>query len=327
MIGLTITFVVLLVLGLAGYWDFQRFMRQRRAVAETFLSAPTRFGDVQYLDIGAKEHPAILFSTGGGAGIDLVHMLDWLVEKGFRVIAVNRPGYYDLPIEVADSIEEHAAIYKAVVDYLDIDEVHVFGVSMGALSALYYAQNYRVRSMVLWCPLTGQYQPNQAALDSAFGKLFLSPSFQDVISWLLRRTADWAPSLLLHSLIQAEAELDKPAIKRIVQSILDDGPTQRRAFQFLHSLGPMSQIYPGMMDELEKSAQPQPFDWSAIDMPVQAFASKIDKDVSQDHFVRLEEALVNGRCSYVDVAGHFVWWGPEGAHVEAETLAFFKQHR
>ncbi len=317
--------IVPLAIGLAGAVDYRRFMQQRKAVFDSFLEADTKYGKVKYVDIGPKDGPVILFSTGGGAGIDLVEMFDWLVNAGYRIIAVNRPGYYDLPIDVVDSIAGHAAIYHEVITYLGISEVNVFGVSMGGLSSLYYAQSYPTKSMVLWSPLTGQYLPKKEALESPFAKLFLSPKMQDSISWLMRRTFDLLPGLMLTSLLQAEAEMEKGEIKEVVGAILNDPSEKRRTTQIVHSLAPMSQIYPGMMDELEKTGKEHLFDWSKIDMPVLAYASPIDKDVSQDHFDRLSNNLVNGECRFVRAGGHFVWWGTEGKEVQAETLKFFDQ--
>ncbi|MEM6844923.1 MAG: alpha/beta hydrolase [Bacteroidota bacterium] len=321
-LSIIISIVIIVAIALI---DFKRFLLQRQKVARQFLVASTRFGPVEYLDLGSKDDPVILFSTGGGAGIDLIGMFDWLVNAGYRIIAVNRPGYYDLPVDVVDSIKGHAAIYHEVIAYLGIEEVNVFGVSMGGLSSLYYAQSYPTKLMVLWSPLTGEYHPKKEALESPFAKLFLSPNLQDSISWLMRRTFDLFPGLMLSSLLQAEAEISKREIKKVVGKILNDPLEKRRATQFVHSLAPMSQIYPGMMDELEKAGQAHPFDWSKIDMPVLAYASPVDKDVSQDHFDRLNTNLVNGEVRFVRAGGHFVWWGAEGKEVQAETLKFFNR--
>lgn len=72
-----------------------------------FKSAKTVFGKVNYIDIGPAEGEVILFSSGGGAGLDLVYAFDWLVQEGFRLISINRPGYFDLEVDVVDSIEGH----------------------------------------------------------------------------------------------------------------------------------------------------------------------------------------------------------------------------
>ena len=313
----------LLGFGLLFVWDYHRFKQQRRAVEAQFLTIHTIYGPVQYLDYGPKNGPVVLFSTGGGAGIDLVYMLDNWAAAGYRLLAINRPGYYNLPLEAADSIEDHAAIYHAVVEALGIDRVYVFGVSMGGLSALYYAQNYPTEAVLLWSPLTGPYHPHQEAMDTPLGRLILSDKAKDLVSWSMTRFSEWFPKASVRALLQAEAAMAPKDQQQMAQWVVQDPTEKRRFLQFIHALAPMSRLYPGMMDEVEKSARPQCFDWSKLTMPILAYASPIDKDVSRDHFDRLNAQLVNGECRFVRAAGHFVWWGEDGRRVQAESLAFF----
>lgn len=322
-----ILILLVVALGLAmAILDYRRFIKRRKEVFSTFLQVETRYGKVNYLDIGPKEGPVILFSTGGGAGIDLVNMLDWLTDAGYRIIAVNRPGYYGMPVDTVDSIEGHADIYHEVIKSLGIKEVSVFGVSIGGLSSLYYAQNYPVRSMVLWCPVTGEYHPNQEAVNSPLGKLVMSDKSKDIISWLMTRSVDLFPKVTAASFLKTEAHLDKRERNALAEWVVNDKDEKRRLGLFVHSLAPMSQLYPGMMDEVEKSSSGHTFDWSKIDMPVLAFASTLDKDVSREHFDRLNENLVNGECRFVKAGGHFAWWGEEGKAVVEGSLEFFDQY-
>ena len=306
-----------------GIVDYRRFMARRKKVFDTFLVAETKYGEIKYVDIGSKDNPVVLFSTGGGAGIDLVNMLDWLVDRGYRVIAVNRPGYYNMPINTVDSIEGHADIYHEVIKSLGIGEVNVFGVSMGGLSSLYYAQKYPVRSMLLWCAITGKYQPNQEALDSPLGKLVMSDKAKNIISWFMTRSVDLFPKATAANFLKTEANLTKNERNKLAQWVVTDNDEKRRLVQFVHALAPMSQLYPGMMDELEKASSEHTFDWSKINMPVLAYASTVDKDVSPVHPDRLEKHLVNGECRFVKAGGHFTWWGEEGRSVVEGSLQFF----
>ena len=116
----------------------------------------TRYGRVQYMDIGPENGDVILFSTGGGTSFKMALAFEWLCNEGYRIISVNRPGYHDLPLSVVSSMEEHADIYHEVIKSLGMEEkINVFGVSMGGLSALYYASKYPTRSLVLWSSITG----------------------------------------------------------------------------------------------------------------------------------------------------------------------------
>ena len=76
--------------------------------------AKTRYGNVRYVDMGSADGEVILFSTGGGAGYNSVRAFDWLAKEGLRLISVNRPGYFDLPVDVVDNFVDHPDV---VPDY------------------------------------------------------------------------------------------------------------------------------------------------------------------------------------------------------------------
>ncbi len=321
---LILVFLILILALMVGVGDYYYFRAQRKRVLSSFAETDTRYGKVKYLDLGPQEGPVILFSTGGGAGIDIAAAFDWLMERGYRIIAVNRPGYYDMPVDVVDSIEGHAKIYHEVVKSLGIKELNVFGVSMGGLSALYYTQNYAVtvRSMVLWSPVTGEYRPNQEAVNSHLGKLVMSDKAKDIISWLMVRAVYLFPKSIIISFLKTEANLSKRERNTLATWIVNHKAEKKRVRQFVCALAPMSKLYTGMMDEVEKASAPHTFNWGKIDMPVRAFASHVDKDVSRDHFDRLNTHLVNGTCTFVKAGGHFCWWGEDGREVVRESLRF-----
>ncbi|KGX90257.1 hypothetical protein N781_08215 [Pontibacillus halophilus JSM 076056 = DSM 19796] len=306
--------------------DYGRFLASRKRVIASLPTIHTSYGEVSYIDIGPREGPVILFSTGGGAGIDYAYSFDWLLKEGFRIVAVNRPGYYGLPVDVAASIKEHADLYNEVVQTLGIEEVHVFGVSMGGLSALYYAERYPVKSMVLWSAVTGDYHPNEEALHSPLGKLMMTDKGKNLLSWAMVRSAQLFPKATVRQFVQAEADMSKQKTNEIAGAVTRDPAERRRLIQFVQSLTPMSALYDGMMDELEKSASPAPINWEALTMPVFAVHSTIDRDVGIEHFERVQQHVTHGEFLSVKAGGHFVWWGEEGKEVIQRTVKFLKEN-
>ena len=318
--------LIFIAIFLIGLIDYRCFNNQRKKIYSNFSTADTIYDQVKYIDLGSKDAPVILFSTGGGAGIDSAMTFDWLIDAGYRIIAVNRPGYYNMPVDIVDSIEGHAKIYYEVVKKLGIKEVNIFGLSMGGLSSLYYAQMYPVNSMVLWSPITGEYHPNKEAIKSPLGKLVMSDKAKNIISWMMARFADYFPKAMAASFLSTEADLSKKEINEIAKWVVQNPNEKRRMIQFVHSLTPMNQLFIGMMDEVEKASTNHTFNWEAIDMPVLAYGSIVDKDISRDHFDRLNNYLVNGELRFVKAGGHFCWWGDEGEIVQKETLKFFNTY-
>ena len=291
---------------------------------DDYCVAETRFGSIQYVEIGPRDGAVILFSTGGGAGYSSVRAFRWLAERGYRVIAINRPGYFDLPVDVVDTIEGHADIYHEVIETLGVTgAINVFGVSMGGLSALYYAEKYRTKASVLWSAVTGPYVVNQEAARFPLGKLVLSDSGKKVVSWLLLASAKFFPEFTIQEFLKTEADLNSERRKAIAKQVVSDPNSKEEFMIFVKSMTPMGSLYAGMMDEVDKATMLDNTDWTGISCPTLAVHSPIDIDVTVDHARRLEESIPNIQIEYIEAAGHFVWWGEDGKRVKHLTLRFF----
>ncbi len=286
--------------------------------------ASTRYGNIRYVDIGCANGEVILFSTGGGAGYKSVRAFDWLADEGLRLVSVNRPGYFDLPVDVVDGFEGHADIYNAVLTKLGIERVHVFGVSMGGLSALYYAKKYPVKSMVLWSAVTGPYVVNEEAANSMLGKLVLSVRGKKIVSWMLRTSARLFPKTTIKTFLKTEADLKRKEIKQIAKHTVQHPDRWREFLIFVESMTPMDQLYNGMIDEVKKATRLIETNWTTLACPVLAVHSTVDTDVTIDHAERLEQEVPDITMMYVRAGGHFVWWGEEGDDVRQASLHFFR---
>lgn len=306
--------------------NYTAFIKRRKRVQSDFSRIKTSFGEIDYLDLGDKSHPVILFSGGGGAGIDLVYAFDWLLENDYRVIAINRPGYYGLRIRDEDSIKQHAELYHEVIKALDIKEVAVFGLSMGGLSALYCAEAFPVTSLVLWSAVSGPYQPNKEAADSVASKLMMTENGKDILSWLLFKTAHEYPEILMKELLKTEAHMLNDEIKDMIQYMKNSKSASRQFKKFVESLTPMSALYLGMLNELSKAAEPDQLNWLRINCPVLAVHSLIDKDVDYTHLLRIKDKLPESEIMTVKAGGHFVWWGEEGEEVIERTDQFLRNN-
>ncbi len=286
----------------------------------------TGYGNVRYTEIGPSTGDPLLFSTGGGAGFNSVFAFRWLANSGYRVISINRPGYFDLPVNATDTIEAHADIYHEVILALGITgKINVFGISMGGLSALYYAQKYPTKALILWSAVTGPYVVNQQSANSLLGKLVLSRSGKKVISWMLLASAKYFPETTIQAFLKTEAALDSRQRKQIATQVVADPASKEEFMIFVRSMTPMDALYPGMMAEVEKAARLADVDWSNIHSPTLAIHSPIDIDVPLDHAKRLERMIPNIHVEYIHAAGHFVWWGNEGEQVKRLTLQFLNR--
>lgn len=318
--------VLLLVLVLGLIFDYKIFINKRKAKIKKISFIDSKYGQIKYLDIGNKSDPPILFVGGGGAGLDSAVAFEWLTENGFRVISINRPGYYGLNVEDVSTIELHADIYDEVLRTLEVENPHVFGISMGGVSALYFAQKYKVKSLVLWSAVTGKYTVNEESTQTPLAKIVLSPKGKDIVSWLLMRSAMLMPRTTQKEFIKPEASFDNKTINNITKQTIGDGKTKKEFILFAESMTPMSLTYDGMMDEIKLTQKDFSIDWDQLIMPVKAYYSPYDKDVSEEHSDRLKDNISHIDLNYVKACGHYVWWGDEREEVIGGTIDFFKKN-
>nr|WP_299339203.1 alpha/beta hydrolase [Allomuricauda sp.] len=291
-----------------------------------YLIAETKFGNVRYAQIGPVDGEVVLFSTGGGAGFGSVHSFEWLANSGFRVISINRPGYFDLPIHAAENFEEHAEIYHEVIHSLGIKgSIHVFGVSMGGVSALYYAKKFPTKSLVLWSAITGKYKVNKESANSALGRLVLSKRGKRIVSLMLLISARFFPKKTIRSFLKTEANLSAKEERKIAEQVVNNPNSKHEFILFIKSMTPMEALYEGMMNEVKLATELNDVDWTTINCPTLVVHSTVDIDVSIEHAERLKKMIRDCTIKYVVAGGHFVWWGNEGEMVKKTTQNFLME--
>ncbi|WP_035275160.1 alpha/beta fold hydrolase [Desulfogranum japonicum] len=122
--------------------------------------ANTARGPIQYCE--RKENHsdiqgAILTIHGAMGGYEQSDILGQAIgPKGYRYIAVSRPGYLQTPLKGKESPEEQADLLAALMDELGIQQAVVMAISGGGYSALHFSLRHpeRCRALIL-CSTTG----------------------------------------------------------------------------------------------------------------------------------------------------------------------------
>ena len=115
---------------------------------------------IRYIDVGDGD-PVLLLHGIGHSSLGWKHNLPALVQAGFRVIAVDTPGfgYSDLP-RAASLARFQEFITDFILELLDtmcVDSCHLAGHSLGGDYAVTFALDHpdRVRRLVLAAPALG----------------------------------------------------------------------------------------------------------------------------------------------------------------------------
>jgi 3-oxoadipate enol-lactonase len=142
-----------------------------------------KVGDTNiYYQIHGKGEPLVLiYGYNGHSGLWFQQIP--ILSKKYRVIAfdnrgVGRSDKPDIPYTMAMMAGDIAGL----IDIIDIDAAHIFGISMGGMIAQHFALNYpqRVISLILGCTFCGgvhstQPEPESLAALFDFERLNKSP--------------------------------------------------------------------------------------------------------------------------------------------------------
>lgn len=109
----------------------------------------TARGDVECAALG-EAGPAVVALHGAMGGWDQSAILARaIVDPGFRLLALSRPGYLGTPRSSGESPEAQADLYAATLDALAIERAAVVAISGGGPSAIQFALRHPLRCAAL----------------------------------------------------------------------------------------------------------------------------------------------------------------------------------
>lgn len=140
----------------------------------------TRLGNIEYCSIG--NGTPILFLHGGHS-----NCYDTLSHKGFdlekfQLITPSRPGYGKTPLDDNQTPKNAAELILELVNYLSIDEVIVYAISAGGLTAIEFAANYpeKVSKLILASAISKKWLDENGKTYKTAKKIF-NPKVEKLI--------------------------------------------------------------------------------------------------------------------------------------------------
>jgi pimeloyl-ACP methyl ester carboxylesterase len=111
---------------------------------------------VEYRVLG--EGPAVLVLNGGHTNCNTPFGHErFFLEQGYRLIYPSRPGYGNTPLATGRTAQAFADALASLVDYLDLEQVIVIGISAAGPTALQLAARHPrlVDKLILQNAVTG----------------------------------------------------------------------------------------------------------------------------------------------------------------------------
>ncbi len=288
---------------------FRRDMRRARArVGGRSQIIASRFGAIEYADVGQGPPLMMIHGTGGGFDQSL-RFSARLIAAGRRIIAPSRFGYLlsDLPDDPSSARQADA--FAVLLDHLGIDRIPVAGGSAGALSAAAFAIRHpdRCACLVLLVPAANVLGKDPVVL-AAWQKALLNDVLgSDFLFWSARRLA---PETLIGLILATD-----PALLQHVSA-----DERSRAIGLLTDIMPVSLRTRGMLNDALRAGQPDGTDYSAITTPMLVLSTEDDRFGTAETARAIAAMQPQARLVIYPSGGH-IWLGHD-ADVADEILRF-----
>jgi len=312
-----VIFIVLLRIG------FIKWKKSAMRVMDDGEVMETVMGKIHFKLIG--KGPVLFFMHGGPGGIDQATLLDDLVQEGYSILAVSRPGYLRTPF-VPLSYEEQVDQYVELLDKLKIDKIVAMGFSAGGPLALNFANKYpeRTHALIMEAGVSTVYEmPDEEYMDSFWVKLFTKNSIQDFLSWITVIAIRFAFKMTFKSIIKLETLLDKESIKKFADLVSNDKERRMWLKKFMNTTVPMSIRKLGLNHDVELLTSIEKIPVDNINAKSLLVYSKDDNDVKWINAEYLETNLKDFEL-LVTHGGHFMWVGEDMDKIKLKRIEFLK---
>ena len=312
-----VVFIILLIIG------FKKWKKSAIRVMDDGEVMETEIGKIHYKLTG--EGPVLFFMHGGPGGIDQGFPLDYLVQEGYSLLVVSRPGYLRTPF-VPLSYEEQVDHYVELLDKLAIDKVVAMGYSAGGPLALNFANKYpeRTHALVMEAGVSTVYEnPSEEVMDSFWAKIFLSNRIQDFLSWITVIVIKIAFKMTFKSIIGMETLLDKEGIKKFTDLVSSDKERRMWLVKFFNTTVPMSLRKLGLNHDIELLTSIEKIPVDNINVKSLLVYSKEDNDVKWIHAEYLKTNLKDFEL-LVTHGGHMMWVGEDMDKIRLKRIEFLK---
>jgi pimeloyl-ACP methyl ester carboxylesterase len=279
----------------------------------------TDCGPVEYSEAGTGD-PILYFHGTGVTGDVMVRIEASLVEEGFRVIALNRPGYGKTPLKPYPSVTDCANVAAALLDSLGIFEAGVMGSSGGAAFAVSFAVKHPVRAklLVLLCPQFHRWDHKR---------------------WL-PMTSRWTLPLLKHSVLRKllltlyRFHLPRMSVKQFLKTEAGDrysdvagDPAAQRLCQTTLAAMAQGTKYAGFENDFvvftnQVIVGPE----SPLQTPTLILYDAKDPMAPVDHVDWFVSIFPDCECVSTHAAGHLIWVGPEAGYMHTSRVRFLREH-
>ncbi len=278
-------------------------MNKKNKVISTIL------GEIEYCSIG-KGIP-IVFIHGGHSNCN-----ETLCHKGFnldefQLITPSRPGYGNTPLDNNKSPRQAADLIIELLKYLSIENVIIYGISAGGLTAIELAANYpnKISKLILASSISKKWlSKNEKTYKIA--KVIFNPKIEKVVWGAVRLFSKSFPNMIAKSFY---SQFSKNPIHKLKKK-----DVKELFFTLEHynsKKGFLNDIDQDINDDVIRK----------IKCSTLIIHSENDNSVSLEHPKYASKMIKNSKLEILQNEwGHLFWIGADSKKAIEKTLEFIK---
>lgn len=279
--------------------------------------AKTARGEVEYIERG--EGDPVLFVHGSPGGADQGALMGaFLVDAGYRVIALSRPGYLGTPFDETNATPHaQADLEAALLDSLGIDRCSLICWSGGGPSSYRLAATHpeRVAKLVAVAAVSTRYTfehpGEERLLTGRFG------------AWMMGELVRHAPKQVIKMTAKEEGDLTKEQVRELSAHIWDDQAKRDFVLAWMGTVTGARKA--GFENDRKQFPQLDGLDLASITSPTLLVHGTADADVPPDHSEHALGQVPAAEILRVENGTHVAaWTDPTSDEIQARIATFLR---
>jgi pimeloyl-ACP methyl ester carboxylesterase len=269
----------------------------------------TKLGDIEYRSIG-KGIP-ILFIHGGHSNCNETLCLKGFHLEKFQLITPSRPGYGKTPLNGNRTPKQTADLIIELVNHLSLDNVIVYGISAGGLTAIELASNYpnRVSKLILASAISKKWLDDQGKMYITAKKMF-NPKMEKFVWGMVRIVSLIFPNMIARGFYPQFTTNPKHNLKK------DDVKDLISTIKHYNSKT-------GFLNDIDQSIDDETI--SNIKCPTLIIHSENDNSVPIEHALHSNKMIENSVIAKLNNEwGHLFWIGKDSNESIKRTIEFIE---
>ncbi|MEX2512000.1 MAG: alpha/beta hydrolase [Cyclobacteriaceae bacterium] len=270
----------------------------------------TRLGDIEYSSTG--NGMPIIFVHGGHSNCHETLCLKGFDVEKFQLITPSRPGYGKTTLKGNRSSRQAADLIIELLDQLSIDQVIVYGISAGGLTAIELAANYpnRVSKLILASAISKKWLEDNGKIYKTAQRIF-NPKVEKFTWGMVRFFSSIFPTMIAKSFYPQFS-------KKAMNGLKGEDITELISAMKHYRSGR------GFLNDIHQTIKDSTI--AEIQCPTLIIHSRNDNSVPFEHALHAKKMIKNSKLVELDNEwGHLFWIGTDSMNSINKILKFIDE--